>query len=541
MASLKEYLQLAESNPSEDFHLKSWLEFQFVEVFMDKSRKQLWDGLLKEIEAIDVDRNPLIEAVYNLGLWRRDDDYKKGGLSGEKFIESARFSKEKKWYWILSYSFQEAIFVFDRLRDKTYLRRISKEIADCLRSIEKEARDHTLMELLRLFCKVIYFSDQKDSEDMSTVSKELAHRTKEGDYFNFQQNFIDLAIEIAEHLKKKNEVERLHKEHLQSILDEAEFKGKSLLVKKMILQKALKYCVDKVGDTTKIKNLKKQIKELDISSELKEIRLSKEQQKELEEAYKKHIEHIEKLIEDYTNRILQLAVDQVIPIIMSDKGLEEINVQREKKLVEELARKSPLRYFVSRSLEMGDKIIQQHDDELMKRNDLNMQLILNIREKFWIWTKIFDELTKKWKLSEAVVCSFLVNCKAVTNADFEIIMEGVIKHFEKDFISSISILTPKIESTLLSLLDKKGADVTSYKENLISERALGGLLGIKDAEELFREDFTYLMRVFLVEFTGMNFRNRLTHGKTTLTEFNETVSTAILFILLKICSKSYEE
>ena len=278
MSTLEEYLQMAENNSLEDFHLKLWLECQIVKIFKDDSRKPFWDVLFNELENVGINRNPIFEATYNFGLWKRDNDYKKALFSGEKYVESAHLSKEKKWWWLLTYSFQEAIFVYSQLNDKNKLKLISKEIVDCLQGIENEAKDHTLIELLKLFCKCLYVSDRKDIEKMLNLSKKLAFKQRDGDYFSFQQSFIDLAIEIAKHLSRDEEVKNLQEDYLQSILNEAEFKGKSLLVKKKFLEDALKYCSDKIGDGTKIRNLKTQIKELDISSELRKIRLPKELQ-----------------------------------------------------------------------------------------------------------------------------------------------------------------------------------------------------------------------------------------------------------------------
>jgi len=120
-------------------------------------------------------------------------------------------------------------------------------------------------------------------------------------------------------------------------------------------------------------------------------------------------------------------------------------------------------------------------------------------------------------------------------------MSGLLEHYNRWFLSSISILTPKIESTLYDYLISINADVSCYAEETISKRTLGGLIDLPEIEKNFSIDFQYFLKLLLVAEDSINFRNRFAHGEVKIEEFNESCSSIIIFILLKICGKTFTQ
>ena len=120
------------------------------------------------------------------------------------------------------------------------------------------------------------------------------------------------------------------------------------------------------------------------------------------------------------------------------------------------------------------------------------------------------------------------------------IIWGILRHIYEDYLSSISILIPKIESALFLYLKEIGADVTSYDARALSQRTLGGLIELDDIHENFSIDFQYCLKLLLTADDGINLRNRMSHGSTNINEYNRKTSLLTIFILLKIYAKTFE-
>ncbi len=120
------------------------------------------------------------------------------------------------------------------------------------------------------------------------------------------------------------------------------------------------------------------------------------------------------------------------------------------------------------------------------------------------------------------------------------IIAGLLRHINGDYLSSISILLPKFESALFLYLKEIGADVTSYDSRAISQRTLGGLIELDDIRNTFSIDFQYCIKLLLTADDGINLRNRLSHGSTIIEEYNRKTSLLIIFMLLKIYAKTFK-
>lgn len=107
------------------------------------------------------------------------------------------------------------------------------------------------------------------------------------------------------------------------------------------------------------------------------------------------------------------------------------------------------------------------------------------------------------------VADFLYDDLSKNN--FELILHGTKHHFQGDYVASVSILTPLIESILFDYLHAIGADVSSYESKIIEQRELGGLLNLKEVKDNFGENFQYFLKLLLVEADSINFRNRFAH------------------------------
>jgi len=285
--------------------------------------------------------------------------------------------------------------------------------------------------------------------------------------------------------------------------------------------------------------LKKELAGIDFSDELKEIALSEPERERFEKILKEYYEKLRESIRKYINGMSNLPSVLVLLKVCTDESIIRINLKETKKFVQELISKHPLQHFFGTILCAGEKIVRLESIEEKEKFQLNQQLNFGVNETIWIATQIFKELQDRNLFSLSSVADFLSRCSSVNKNNFELVMYGAKHHFQGDYVASISILTPLIESILFDYLRVIGADVLSYEGKIIEQRELGGLINLKEFKENFGENFQHFLKLLLVEADSFNFRNRFAHGNVAIEEFNECTSSIILFIILKICSKTF--
>lgn len=271
---------------------------------------------------------------------------------------------------------------------------------------------------------------------------------------------------------------------------------------------------------------------------MKRKELPAEQRIKYEKAAKLHYDNMLTNARKYVDKLTQLHPTQIIWNVCNDHSIIRINVQETKKFTAELIKEYPLRQIAQRTI-YGEKTIRLDSDEERMKHELNQQLMPSFNETFWFINQIFSNLIEKNRLYASSVASFLANCSSISENSFQLIVIGAFHHFQRNFVASISILTPLIEGTLIEYLSSEGADISSYEGNIIENRELGGLLNLEEFPKLFGEDFQYFLKLFLVEADSINFRNRFAHGNVMLEEFNEIASNVILFVILKTCSRTF--
>lgn len=529
---------MAVEDSTKDFHLARALEYEYLTFFDKPELKDSWDSLLSDLEAQEIRDYPAIRATSLYGKWVLTKDYKLGLESAEEFLKAASDAEERGWMWLISFSFEKAIGLF-RMFDKKRTKEVGEEIHSTLHRKKTDLPRHALLSLLNEYLRVKHVLDAQHNIDMLRLARELAYATMEGDHFRFQRGFLDVAIDLAGFLKDEKIVHDLKLERLQSMIKEAEAKGKNPLNRHHFLSKALEYCIETVQDPEKTKELKREVAEIDMTSSLKEIKPPDEEIAKLNKAYEELFKASKKAIDRKVDFLQNLPSERIVATLVEDPTLFRIDVDNAEKLEDNLSKAYPLRHLFGKVIEVSDRTLQVGSEEEMKRIETNRYLTQSIQERIWFWDEYLGKLEERFIISAPLVCSFLIECRSISNEDFVGVMEGIERHFMGDYIGSIHLLCLRLENLLCSLLEERGADVTSVKANVFGTRELGGLLSLEECEEFFGKDLTNLMRLFLVEQTSFHFRNRLAHGKVVMTEFNSAVSRAMLLLALQIAHKSY--
>ena len=111
---------------------------------------------------------------------------------------------------------------------------------------------------------------------------------------------------------------------------------------------------------------------------------------------------------------------------------------------------------------------------------------------------------------------------------------GLKAHFDGKYVCSVSMVIPQIEELLRNVLRNHGVTPTKYDQRKggIEQTLLGTL--VDEIEPIVGEDFAEYLRIRLtVAFA--NIRNKVCHGWMRVEEFKESLSTALVFVILKLC------
>lgn len=144
------------------------------------------------------------------------------------------------------------------------------------------------------------------------------------------------------------------------------------------------------------------------------------------------------------------------------------------------------------------------------------------------------ELAKK--INSDTVIQFIGDFGILNQNSLTLVSKGIKMHFEGDYISSIHILTPQIESTLRSFLESKGFKMLKEKNRALLENELGGLLAKSQTREILGEKFCRYLQLKYVDYEAINLRNEVSHGLLELNQFNHTNSFSIIQTIMMILS-----
>lgn len=532
-------LEKAEQDSTKDFYLSMSAKHTYTEFFKDENNEIHWKERLATIKDVDLKRSPLFEAIWFFGQWKIEKDYKIGTKSAEKFREMERLAYEKDWVWILTYCLETVVYIYRVLGYRNELKLLCKSISSYFHERKEMFPTHTILELARLFNSIIINADRADLDEVFKILIEFSERRIGKDPYHFQRSFLFEAIEIARFLKSEADVKELQDKVIQSWVEEADLKGKaSNLVKVALLQQALDYCAS-VGNKEQIQQLKKELSTIDFSDELKEITLPKQKKEEFERAVKGYYEKMRGVVRKYVNGLSKLDPLKILLNICYDESIIRINLKETRNFVQKLMKEHPIRHIFGTILDTGEKTIRLESAKEKQKFELNKQLMFGVNETIWIVDQIFRELSERNLVTVSSVGNFLAHCSSVSKNSYKIIGFGLCHHFQQDYVASVSILTPLVESILFDYLASVGADVSSYEGKVIEQRELGGLLNLDEVKDKLGEDFQQFLKLLLVEPDSINFRNRFAHGNLGVAEYNRVVSSVILFIILKICSKTY--
>ncbi len=250
------------------------------------------------------------------------------------------------------------------------------------------------------------------------------------------------------------------------------------------------------------------------------------------------IEIPKKEIDNYLNELDRKSLSEAL----NDIAVSFIpNKKQAKDTVLKTAKEHPLLCFLPSSIMdyTGRKIAEIGSIE----DDLEGHIIQNISRSIqWLlpWIRLgLDHLEKNKSLSANTLSEHLFKSLVFPEENHQIIKEGLIAYFNKNYIASCFVLIPQIESAIRNLISVAGGEIYqspgNFKERGFQLKPLGGLLIDERFIKSFREsgeDVSTFFRVLLTDKRGLNLRNNICHGHFPSTFLNQRTAIHIIHILL---------
>lgn len=111
---------------------------------------------------------------------------------------------------------------------------------------------------------------------------------------------------------------------------------------------------------------------------------------------------------------------------------------------------------------------------------------------------------------------------------------------KEDYVASLSLIVPRIESILREIIKRKGGaelTVKFFKKKKYFERKnFSDCINSSEIQELFSQPMILLLKAVFSNNFGLNIRNKLAHGLLDKNEYTETANIVVLIIFLYIGS-----
>ncbi|MED3928361.1 DUF4209 domain-containing protein [Priestia megaterium] len=130
----------------------------------------------------------------------------------------------------------------------------------------------------------------------------------------------------------------------------------------------------------------------------------------------------------------------------------------------------------------------------------------------------------------------VVNNPFIPEGREEIYVRGLLSGLQGDFLVSSHLLIPQLENSIRYILTKEGEIVSNLDKNGIQEeKNVNTLLYMPKLEELLGKDIVFDLQGLLVEKSGHNVRNIISHGLSSYDDFNSITHVYTWWITLKLC------
>ena len=254
-----------------------------------------------------------------------------------------------------------------------------------------------------------------------------------------------------------------------------------------------------------------------------------------------------KEIEDWIKNLDEVSLSEALKSIAISWIPDR---EQSKDILSKVAQKHPFSFMVSHRVmdHTGRKTSEIGPLETDSKGHIISQMQQSLCLSFYFINLGLNHLEKNKFLNADRLLEFLFESPFFLEKNHQIIKEGVIAYFNKNYIASCSILIPQIETAIREIISFAGGEIyqplNSKNEQGFDLRPLGSLLRddvfFKIFEKLNKNIPTYF-QILLTDKRSFNLRNHICHGHFPGDFFNKKVAIYIIHLLLILSMVRYEE
>jgi len=177
-----------------------------------------------------------------------------------------------------------------------------------------------------------------------------------------------------------------------------------------------------------------------------------------------------------------------------------------------------------------------------REKSLEAQMFTTLNRNVWNWRSgsFIDPARRKiceqHRLHKADLVFLVSDNPFIPPGHEEIFLRGIHAGFHADFLVASSLLVPQIENSVRYVLTNQGIDVANYQDDQTQPvKLLGPLFDIPEMKEIFGESCWFELRGLLIEKTGAELRNQITHGFISNGDCYGPASRNVWWIVLRLC------
>ena len=177
-----------------------------------------------------------------------------------------------------------------------------------------------------------------------------------------------------------------------------------------------------------------------------------------------------------------------------------------------------------------------------REKSLESQMFTHLNRVIWNWraSSFIDparqKISEQHRLHKADFVFLVSENPFVPPGHEEVFLRGIHAGFHGDFLVASSLLVPQIENSIRYVLTNHGVDVTNYQDDRTQPvKLLGPLFDVPEMKEVFGEPCWFELRGLLIEKTGAELRNNISHGFISNADFYSPAAKNVWWIVLRLC------
>lgn len=476
--------------------------------------------------------NLALKARYADFVWEFSREPEFAEMAADSYFRMIDFNYRKEWMFKVIDALERCKSL-EKIRavDQGWNQKLKQKSFEIINLLLKEDRPRFCLEIIEtlndLRKKTLTDSERQKLIDSSEHCADSFLKAKN---FHLQRSFQTLSEQLLKTAGRTEESKLKKYQAAQSYLDEARVheQAGSQLAASHFIEEALKI-YQQLGDKEKIQAMKAKLIQANRDS-VKEFHTISTQ-------INIKGEDVRKLTDPFINAP---SLDAAITLLAFFKPLypdyDEIVKQ-----TQEMKQEFPLQFLINRRVIGRDGHLVRSDGASID-NHLIQQTMIGINVGSIFLEALVERLIKEKSLNVQSIVKYLQQFDIFNTNNIALIQRGLERHFSGDYVSSIHVLIPQIESLVRRLLSKNGVDVVTFERGKTNthDAILTALIDREETKELLGKSLQWYIKLALVEKLGLNLRNEVAHGLISQDQCSKRNSLIAIHVLILLTRREYE-